>query len=92
MFSAAPRHGARAGWVGEASDLMGTRVSVELWDDDEEAGRVLAWRVLDEYRSIDARMSTYKPDSEISRAGGQADSRLLRPSIGVILGSFSSAK
>jgi hypothetical protein len=24
-----------AGWVGDAMDLMGTRVSVELWADDE---------------------------------------------------------
>ena len=30
-----------AGWVGDAIDLMGTRVSVELWADDETRGREL---------------------------------------------------
>jgi DNA-binding CsgD family transcriptional regulator len=33
---------ADAGWVGDAIDLMGTRVSVELWHDDEARGRELA--------------------------------------------------
>ncbi len=46
---------------------MGTRVSVELWHDDEAEGRALVQRVLAEYRRIDARMSTYRADSEISR-------------------------
>jgi thiamine biosynthesis lipoprotein len=58
---------ARAGWVGEAMDLMGTRVSAELWADDESAGRALVERVMQEYSRIDAVMSTYKPTSEISR-------------------------
>src|SRR5690606_22845745 len=63
---------AHAGWVGEAVDLMGTRVSVELWHDDEVAGRALVAEVLDEYRRIDRVMSTYKPDSEISALNAQA--------------------
>ncbi len=45
---------------------MGTRVSVELWHEDETRGRELVDEVLAEYRRIDARMSTYKVDSEIS--------------------------
>ncbi len=45
---------------------MGTRVSVELWHDDEVRGRDLVDEVLAEYRRIDARMSTYKSGSEIS--------------------------
>jgi thiamine biosynthesis lipoprotein len=45
---------------------MGTRVSVEIWHDDDVRGRELVEDVLAEYRRIDARMSTYKPDSEIS--------------------------
>jgi thiamine biosynthesis lipoprotein len=63
---------ARAGWVGEAIDLMGTRCSVELWADDEARGRELVAEVLAEYRRIDAEMSTYKPDSEISRVNAHA--------------------
>ena len=57
---------ASAGWVGDAMDLMGTRVSVELWDDDEAHGRKLVQAVMDDYKRVDREMSTYKPDSEIS--------------------------
>ena len=46
---------------------MGTRVSVELWHEDAATGASLVERVLAEYRRIDAAMSTYRPDSEISR-------------------------
>jgi thiamine biosynthesis lipoprotein len=57
---------ARAEWVGEAIDLMGTRVSVELWHEDEGRGRELVNEVIAEYRRIDRTMSTYRADSEIS--------------------------
>jgi thiamine biosynthesis lipoprotein len=53
-------------------DLMGTRVSVELWADDEARGRMLVAEVMSEYRRIDDGMSTYKPDSEISRVNAHA--------------------
>jgi len=57
---------ASAEWVGEALDLMGTRVSVELWHEDATMGELLVQQVLDEYRRVDNRMSTYKAQSEIS--------------------------
>jgi len=63
---------AAAGWVGDAIDLMGTRVSVELWQDDEERGRELVQLVMDDYKRIDNEMSTYKPDSEISLVNDHA--------------------
>ena len=63
---------ARAGWVGDAMDLMGTRVSVELWQDDEVRGRELVNEVMEDYRRIDREMSTYKPDSEISLVNAHA--------------------
>jgi thiamine biosynthesis lipoprotein len=63
---------ANAGWVGEAADMMGTRVSVELWADDEARGRGLTAEVMNEYRRIDEAMSTYKPYSEISRVNARA--------------------
>jgi thiamine biosynthesis lipoprotein len=63
---------ARAGWVGDAIDLMGTRVSVELWADDEARGRELVAEVMSEYHRIDDAMSTYKPESEISRVNARA--------------------
>jgi thiamine biosynthesis lipoprotein len=43
---------AHAGWVGDAIDLMGTRVSVELWADDETRGREL---VADEISRVNAQ-------------------------------------
>jgi len=63
---------AQAAWVGDAIDLMGTRVSVELWADDEARGRELVAGVMREYHRIDDAMSTYKPDSEISRVNAHA--------------------
>jgi thiamine biosynthesis lipoprotein len=63
---------ARADWVGDAMDLMGTRVSVELWADDEAKGQELVAAVMNEYRRIDNLMSTYKPESEISRVNDHA--------------------
>jgi thiamine biosynthesis lipoprotein len=65
---------AAAAWVGEAIDLMGTRVSVDLWDDDEDRGRALVAAVLAEYRRIDEAMSTYKESSELSKINRDAAS------------------
>ena len=63
---------AAGAWVGEAIDLMGTRVSVDLWHEDEERGRELAANVIAEYRRIDDRMSTYKDSTELSRINREA--------------------
>ena len=63
---------AAAAWVGDAMDLMGTRVSVELWADDETRGRELVSEIMEEYQRIDREMSTYKPDSEISFVNAHA--------------------
>lgn len=69
VLAAAP---GRAEWHGEAIDLMGTRVSVELWHDDAEAADQLVAAVLDEYRRIDREMSTYRSDSVVSRVNRDA--------------------
>lgn len=69
-----------AGWVGQAIDLMGTRVSVDLWIEDEDQGQELVRRVLDEYRRIDESMSTYKETSELSRVNRNAASGPVRVS------------
>ena len=63
---------ARADWYGKQLDMMGTSVSVELWDDDAEQGPQLVDMVIDDYRRIDRLMSTYKQDSEISRINAEA--------------------
>jgi thiamine biosynthesis lipoprotein len=69
---------AAAGWVGDAMDLMGTRVSVELWADDDARGRELVAEVMEEYKRIDREMSTYKPDSEISLVNDHAAERPMK--------------
>lgn len=61
-----------AEWHGEAIDLMGTRVSVELWYEDPVVAERLVAEVLDEYRRIDRQMSTYRPDSQLSRVNREA--------------------
>jgi FAD:protein FMN transferase len=69
---------ARADWVGEATDMMGTRVSVDLWADDEIRGHELVVEVMNYYRHIDETMSTYKPESEISQVNAHAHEAPMR--------------
>jgi thiamine biosynthesis lipoprotein len=64
---------ARAEWINRIDDgIMGTRITVELWADDAAAGNKAIDAVIEEMKRIDRDMSTYKPDSEISRVNAQA--------------------
>ncbi len=63
---------AQAEWLGDARPLMGTEVSVYLWSDDPEAGRLALEEVFDEAARIDRLMSTYKDESEISKINREA--------------------
>jgi FAD:protein FMN transferase len=58
---------AGAGWLHRDAAIMGTSISVELWTDDIAHGEALVEQVLAEMRRIDTLMSTWKPDSELSR-------------------------
>ncbi len=51
---------------------MGTRCAVELWAADRVAGEAAIASVFADMRRIDALMSTYKPESEISRVNAEA--------------------
>ena len=51
---------------------MGTEVSVYLWSDDPEAGRLALEEVFSEAARIDRLMSTYKDESEISKINREA--------------------
>jgi thiamine biosynthesis lipoprotein len=63
----------RAEWFKRVDDgIMGTRIVVEVWAEDPKVAGFAIGRVLDEMRRIDAAMSTYKPDSEISRVNERA--------------------
>src|ERR1700722_19483305 len=64
---------ARANWVRRVTDgIMGTRITVELWADDETKADPAIDAVLDEMRHIDESMSTYKPTSEVSLVNAKA--------------------
>jgi FAD:protein FMN transferase len=73
LLSAGP---AQAEWLSRTVDgIMGTRVVVELWDDDATHGAAAMDAVIAEMNRIDAAMSTYKPDSELSRLNARAAKR-----------------
>lgn len=64
---------ARAAWHERVVDgIMGTRISAELWADAGVDGEAAIDAVIVEMRRIDASMSTYKPDSEVSQVNAQA--------------------
>lgn len=64
---------ARAEWVERVEDgIMGTRIVVELWSEQKAEGEKAISAVLEEMRRVDAAMSTYKPQSELSIVNAQA--------------------
>ena len=64
---------ARAEWVKRVTDgIMGTRITVELWSEDQDKAESAIDAVLDEMRHIDESMSTYKPTSEVSQVNDHA--------------------
>ncbi|HXA35950.1 MAG TPA: FAD:protein FMN transferase [Steroidobacteraceae bacterium] len=64
---------AHADWVRRVTDgIMGTRITVELWADDEAKAERAIDAVLEEMRHIDDSMSTYKPTSEVSLVNAKA--------------------
>lgn len=63
---------AQAKWHSDTQDVMGTRVSVTFWlEDDAKAAEALA-AVMAEMHRIDQHFSPYIPSSELSRANQQA--------------------
>jgi len=63
---------ALADWFSDARPMMGTEVSVHLWSDDPEVGRLALKEVFSEADRIDRLMSTYKDKSEISKINRHA--------------------
>ncbi len=63
---------ARAEWLYREEAIMGTRCAVEVWAEDRPSGEAAMDAVFADMRRIDAAMSTYKPDSEVSRVNAQA--------------------
>ncbi len=61
-----------ADWVGDARPMMGTEVSVWLWHDSPDDGRLLVDAVFREAERINQLMSTYIEDSQISAINREA--------------------
>jgi len=51
---------------------MGTAITVELWTEDTARGKALSAAVMREMHRIDDLMSSYKPESELSRVNAGA--------------------
>ncbi|MEQ1581504.1 MAG: FAD:protein FMN transferase [Steroidobacteraceae bacterium] len=67
---------AEAAWFDRTEDgIMGTRIAVELWADDKRQADQALDSVFNEMRRIDQSMSTYKPESEVSRVNATAAER-----------------
>jgi len=63
---------APAGWLSREEPIMGTSVRVELWSDKAPDGHAAIAAVMQEMHRIDAAMSPYKPESELSRINRDA--------------------
>jgi thiamine biosynthesis lipoprotein len=61
-----------ADWYKDEQAIMGTRIAVEFWDEDKAHAEQCAEQIFSEMRRIDALMSPYKPNSELSRINQQA--------------------
>jgi thiamine biosynthesis lipoprotein len=59
-------------WLYDEQAIMGTAIRVELWHEDPAQGRAAIGAVMNDMRRIDAAMSTFKEDSEISRINAHA--------------------
>ncbi len=57
---------AEAEWLKQQQDIMGTRISVELWHKDPVIAQSCSEQVFAEMHRIDALMSSYQDASEIS--------------------------
>ena len=63
---------ARADWVRREETIMGTRIYVEAWHDDPVQGELALDAVMENMLRIDALMSHFKPDSQISKINTRA--------------------
>jgi thiamine biosynthesis lipoprotein len=57
---------ARAEWHLREAAIMGTRIAAEVWHEDAAAGEAALDAVMAEMHRIDALMSHYKPESQLS--------------------------
>ena len=71
--SAPPDAAAPAGaWHQREAAIMGTRIAVELWSRTPAEGEAAIDAVMEEMHRVDALMSHYKPESQLSRINAHA--------------------
>ncbi|HEU5468273.1 MAG TPA: FAD:protein FMN transferase [Steroidobacteraceae bacterium] len=63
---------ARADWHAREEAIMGTRIAVEVWHEEPAEAEKAIDAVIAEMRRIDALMSTYKPESQLSKVNREA--------------------
>lgn len=80
MFATARRFAARARtevraegrWYAREEAIMGTAIRVELWSEEGARAEAAIAAVMQEMHRIDAAMSPFKPESELSRINREA--------------------
>ncbi len=72
MVSSAFCCSSEAAWLQDEQAIMGTRVVVSLWAEDETEARACIGRVMGEMRRVDALMSPFRDDSELARINAAA--------------------
>ncbi len=55
-----------AAWVNGEEAIMGTRISVQLWHQDQAEGEAAIQAVMDEFRRLDRKLSPYIESSELA--------------------------
>ena len=63
---------AHADWYHREAAIMGTRIAVELWHEDASEAERAIEAVLGEMHRVDALMSHYKPESQLSQINARA--------------------
>jgi thiamine biosynthesis lipoprotein len=63
-----------ADWHTDTRDIMGTRITVEVWSDDAELSSQCMGKVFTEMHRIDALMSPWKENSELALLNREAAS------------------
>lgn len=66
---------ARAEWHAREEAIMGTRIAVEVWHEDAAAAEAAIDAVIAEMHRVDALMSVYKPESQVSVVNREAAGR-----------------
>ncbi|RRS33317.1 MAG: thiamine biosynthesis protein ApbE [Gammaproteobacteria bacterium (ex Lamellibrachia satsuma)] len=64
--------GVEAQWLWRSADIMGTRITLQLWCESAEQGEAAIEAVLKETHRIDRAMSPFRSDSELSRVNREA--------------------